>query len=110
MLNLTAEELDRMLNASDKKSGDLGSELSTIQSGMKQLRGKEAKIERDIEAQKNKSGAIKRAVILVQGVHSKISQTRNRLLKKMERVGREDTTIAESKKLGTEIETLKLEL
>lgn len=110
MLNLTTEQLDKMLIESGEKIENLRLGLNAVGSEIGQINRKKDGIEKDLKVQENKSRAISKALILVRGVPLKIPQMRNRLLRRMERAGREDITISESKNLRTEIETLKLEL
>ncbi len=110
MLNFTAKEFAKMLAESDNKIEGLKSELTTVGIEIEQLNRKQDGIKKDLKNQENKSEAIRRALILVQGVSSKISQMRNKLLKTMERAGREDITIDESKNLRTEVGTLQAQL
>ena len=110
MLNLTAEELDKMLIESNERTGSLRSELATVVSEIGQLNQKKNRTEQKITTQEKKLEAIRKALILVQGATAKVSRERSRLLRRMERAGREDITVAESKSLGTEIEGLKVEL
>jgi hypothetical protein len=95
---------------SRKKIDNLKFQRSAVQSELGQLNTRNGQIEKDIKTEEDKSKAIRKALILVQALPAKISQTRNRLLRNMERTRREDITIAESKELKTEIETLKMEL
>lgn len=110
MLSVNKDDLKGMLNATNKKIGDLKAELFTSELEIKALCQKRDGTEKSIKKQENKSRAIQRALILVQGIPPKISQMRNRLLRTMERSAREDITVVESKNLKTKIETLKAEL
>lgn len=110
MLNLSTVEFNGMLSESNKKIKRLKSELSILNLSIEQLSRKKKETKEDLEAQEDKSEAIQKALILVRGVSLEISHLRNQLLRKKERAGREDITIAENKNLSTEIETLTTEL
>lgn len=107
MLNLTVKELDETRAKSDKRMEDLTSQITNVQSEISRLDKKLDEIEKSTKNEERKSEAIKKALILVRGIPSKNSQIRNQLLRNMERAVREDITIAENKKIGIEIETLK---
>ena len=60
---------------------------------------------------KDKQVAAAKTLILINGVPAKVSQIRNRILREMEHLKREDLiTVAESRNLRTGIDTLRSEL
>lgn len=110
MLNFSVQKFEEMLSESNKEIEGLKLELTVLNLSIRQLSQKRDNKEKDIETQEKKSEAIRKALILVHGVPSKVSKMRDQLLRKMWRVGRKDIMVAESENLKVEIESLKLEL
>ncbi len=110
MLNLTAKELTKMLTESGDEADGLVSELSVIRLKINQLHGKMAEGERALGRERNKTEAIKEALVIIKGIPRKVSEVRKRFISNINKLKREDITISEQKSLQTETEELKKEL
>ena len=110
MLNLTTEQISKIqaeltagVTAANARILDLESQIERL--GVIRLEFQE-----EVKKKQDKQKAAEKALLLVKGVPSKVSQLRNRLLRMLERSKREDITIAKSKSLTAGIAALKTEL
>lgn len=110
MLNLTAPEITDRLAKSNEKTRTIKADLKRAEADIAKVHKRKTELLKENEQEEKKIKAAEKALILVRGIPAKVSQMRNQLLRKMERVGRKDITVAESESLGTEIEGLKVEL
>lgn len=110
MLNLTAAEITDRLAKSNEKIKTLKIGFEIVEADIAKGHIRKANLIKKQEQEEKKIKAAEKALILVWGIPAKVSQIRNQLLRKMERAGREDITVAENKNLRTEIENLKTEL
>ncbi len=110
MLNLTVPEITDRLAKSNERIRTLKSDLKSVEADIAKVHQRKTDLLIEQEKEEKRIRATGKALILVQGVPAKVSQTRNRLLRTMERAKREDITVAESKSLRTDIDGLKVEL
>jgi len=110
MLNLTMAEVQSRLAKSDSEITATEADLEGILTKIINLNQLKRTAEDTLIKERREQEAAQKALILVKGVPRSVSQTRNRLLRKMGQVVRRDITIAKKEELESEIDTLKLEL
>ena len=110
MLNLTDRECTAIIAKSNTSATKLASESLRVLGQIALLKNRHDELVENIKIEKRKAVAAQEALILNKGVPKKVSGMRNSLLAKMDRVKREDITIAEQRRLDEEIEKLEEEI
>jgi hypothetical protein len=110
MLNLTTEYLDKILFESSKKIDSLKSELPAVQFEIGRLQRRNEGLRKDIQIEERKLEAIKKARTVLKGISGNHANLRKRLLKMIARSKNDNITIANKRKLETEVEDLKAQL
>ncbi|OHA73978.1 MAG: hypothetical protein A3B24_00725 [Candidatus Wildermuthbacteria bacterium RIFCSPLOWO2_01_FULL_48_16] len=111
MLNLTVPEITDRLAKSNERTRTLKSDLQRVEADIAKVHQRKTDLLTEQKKEEKRIQAAGKALILVQGVPAKVSQIRNRILREMEHLKREDViTVVESRNLGTGIDALKTEL